>query len=52
VEQLISLLKYHETEYKKSPHQLRANVKPLLTEAKVVARRIKSVSGNSLYYIA
>ena len=40
MEQLISLLKYHEAEYKKSPHQLRANVKPLLTEVEKAARFI------------
>jgi DNA adenine methylase len=44
VEQLISLLKYHETEYKKSPYEyyyeLRANIKPSLTDVEKTARFI------------
>ena len=36
LEGLITLLKYHQTEYEKSPHeyyyQLRANIKPSLTD--------------------
>ena len=44
VEQLISLLKYHEAEYKKSPYEyyyeLRANIKPSLTDVERAARFI------------
>jgi DNA adenine methylase len=51
VEQLIALLRYHETEYKKSPYEyyyeLRANIKPSLTE---VERAAKFITLNKTCY--